>query len=57
MESEQQQIRPEQGKTSGEETSLREAIPEHPLAAPYESEDLTVHMDRTWFPVPVRANR
>lgn len=36
---------------------LSDGIPEHPLAAPYESEDLTVHMNRTWFPVPVRANR
>ncbi len=51
MKSEQQQIRPARGKISGEETNPREAILEHPLAAPYESEDLTVHMDCTWFPV------
>lgn len=32
-------------------------VPEHPLAAPYESKDVTVFMDRTWFPVPVRVRQ
>ena len=35
-----------------ERESLAQVDIIHPLSAPYESDDLTVHMDRTWFPVP-----
>lgn len=37
----------------GDEVVVIDGVVQHPLSAPYEGEDLTVLMDRDWFPRPL----
>lgn len=40
-------------RSSSQQASNLYEIDPHSLSAPYESEDLTIFMDRTWLPVPI----